>query len=61
MDKGLDYQFLLVKSLIDDKNQASVGKINKYDSKLDEIKTLLKNVLVQNQNSFPEKIHLSKT
>ena len=48
---NLDDQLLLMQASINGNNQASDEKIKTYDSNLDKIKTLLKQVMIQNQNS----------
>ena len=56
----MDKQFLLIQALIDGKNQDYDEKMKKYESDLDNIKKLLKQVLIQNQNSSPDKMDSPK-
>ena len=56
----MDYQLILIKYLIDDNNQNSDEKMKKYESALDKIKRIIKQVLFQNKNYSPEKIYSTK-
>ena len=60
MDNKLDDQFLLIPASIEDKNQTSDEKMKKYESALDKIKRIIKQVLFQNKNYSPEKIYSTK-
>ena len=61
MGNKLDDQFLLIQASIDDNNQASDEKMNKYYSALDEIRTLIKQVTVHYQNSLPNNMDSPKS
>ena len=66
MDNNLDEQILFMKALVDSKKQVTdeinqddielKKKLNKHYYDLDEIKTILKQVLVQNQNFSPDRM-----
>ena len=64
MDNNLDYHLLPIQYSIADNQkscQAPDEKMNKYDSKLDQIITLLQKVLAQNKHSFPDNIYSPKS
>ena len=56
----MDDQFLLIQALDDDEKQYPDEKMNKYDSKLDNIMKLLQQVLVQNKKQSPDKMDSPK-
>ena len=70
MDNKLDFHLPTVKSLVDTNKQVNDELqqyndelniiLNKYESDLDEIKTLLKQVIFNNQNSLPENMYSIK-
>ena len=57
MFNKLDNTFLLIEDSIDDKKLASDVKMKKYDSDLDNIKTLFKQELVHNQFFSSDKMY----
>ena len=57
---SLDNRSLLVQSLIDSNRQDSDYKMNIYDSKIDKITALVKNMMHQNKNSSPDKVESLK-
>ena len=60
MENWLDYQFLLMQYFIGANNQAHDEKMKTYGSDLDKKNILPKPMMVQNKNSLPENMHLSK-
>ena len=70
MDNKLDFHLPTVKVLVDTNKQVNDELqqyndelniiLNKYESDFDEIKTLLKQVIFNNQNSLPENMYSRK-
>ena len=57
---SLDNRSLLVQSLIDSNRQDYDYKMNIYESKIDKITALVKNMMHQNKNSSPDKVESLK-
>ena len=56
MDNKSDDQFLIMQDTIDDNRQATDYKMKTYDSNIDKLTVLIKNIdemMGQNQNSIP--------
>ena len=62
MDNKLYGQLLIMKDNIDDDSQASDVKMKTYDSKLDKLKAIIKNIMeqIKNSNYSPEKLYSPK-
>ena len=63
MEKNIDDHFLIIQYLIGDNKQYTddlKNTLKKYDSGFTKIKTVLKQLMVQNQNFSPDKVDSPK-
>ena len=60
MDNNPDDQLIISQANIESNRQDYDYKMNIYDSKLDKITALVKNMMHQNKNSSPDKVESLK-